>query len=935
MGLYTKIIDLQKLGEAWRKVKANKPASGVDGISYEEYDSNIRENLKQLHIELAEHRYEPLPVKQVNIYKGEKKRTISLFSMRDKVVQQSIAAELSKLFDCEMSECTYAYRPGKAALQAIEYLEKEVVKSELKWVLKADIRNFFDCVLHNKLYEALKTKIWDRDVLNLIKMCCEVKELQDDGYLREKNVGIAQGSSMAPVLSNIYLKTFDFEMQEKCKVFLRYSDDIIILGENEEQMINIKSHMAAKLTMLGLCLNEEKTKITPLAEGITFLGYTLSKSGKSIPAAVEKNLNERLEDIWLTSKGEIDDKLRKSAEILMGWEQYYRDEREIQSIQEYAAVVYMVCRKNPEVLEKIRKKRRMFRNIYKEICIYLVSIWEKMKDWQAVLFEYEQIYELDGADPEELVDDPEAICSCYHELMSMETEETWSDLMQMYSDCGSYNKASKIMEFIARCSGSREADYSKEVLESANDSKGKTFIDPEFVELYLKTFAGREDVYGKEELNYSKKRTVEQVAEPLTEDVIKQHLEGKITAHTYVQRSNYTVKYLIIDIDISKRAFLQESESDVFQQYLSKAAAAAEDILKVLDKNGLKGYLENSGYRGFHIWVFFTEWIPVRYVSMLTDIIEMQREKSETDISVEYFPNKSKLRNGSLGQSIKLPLGVHVYSAKRSAFLNRDFRSIEMGKTFLKDIAQFSLLAVKRIIACNNNSEQEIGVKEVDTNLEMFGELPDNVRVVLANCNLVRYLCQKAKTTGYLSHFERLSILYVLGHLGEEGKNFVHTVMGFTLNYQYHVTEKFIQKLPAKPISCIKLREQYKQITAEYGCSCNFKRTKDCYPSPVLHAIKSSEDVAGDITIPTSRTLTKANEKKVIEEINIHKKVQELAGKIIEMKKQKRGIDKVIQKTENELERIYDQAGIDCLEVDMGLLVRRKKEQGYEWLIEI
>ena len=93
--------------------------------------------------------------------------------------------------------------------------------------------------------------------------------------------------------------------------------------------------------------------------------------------------------------------------------------------------------------------------------------------------------------------------------------------------------------------------------------------------------------------------------------------------------------------------------------------------------------------------------------------------------------------------------------------------------------------------------------------------------------------------------------------------------------------------------------------------------------------------MAGDITIPTSRTLTKANEKKVIEEINFHKKVQELAGKIIEMKKQKRDIDKVIQKTEKELERIYDQAGIDCLEVDMGLLVRRKKEQGYEWLIEI
>ena len=89
------------------------------------------------------------------------------------------------------------------------------------------------------------------------------------------------------------------------------------------------------------------------------------------------------------------------------------------------------------------------------------------------------------------------------------------------------------------------------------------------------------------------------------------------------------------------------------------------------------------------------------------------------------------------------------------------------------------------------------------------------------------------------------------------------------------------------------------------------------------------------MTIPTSRTLSKEKEQKVVEEINIHKKVQELAAKIIEMKKQRRGIEKAIQKTENELERIYDQAGIDCLEVDMGLLVRRRKEQGYEWLIEI
>ncbi len=232
-------------------------------------------------------------------------------------------------------------------------------------------------------------------------------------------------------------------------------------------------------------------------------------------------------------------------------------------------------------------------------------------------------------------------------------------------------------------------------------------------------------------------------------------------------------------------------------------------------------------------------------------------------------------------------------------------------------------------------AEEKTDIKEVDRNLERFGSLSEPVRIVLEKCSLMRYLCQKAATTGYLSHFERLSVLYVFGHMGDDGKEFVHTVMGFTLNYQYSTTQRFIIKLPEKPVSCVKLREQYKLITAEYGCSCNFKRTKNCYPSPVLHAIKNSDDEQSDITVPMSRTMSKAKEEKVYEEINIHKQTEKLAQRIVELKKQKRGLDKLIRKTEAELQTIFDNAGIDCLEIAMGLLVRRKKGEAYEWLIEL
>lgn len=250
-------------------------------------------------------------------------------------------------------------------------------------------------------------------------------------------------------------------------------------------------------------------------------------------------------------------------------------------------------------------------------------------------------------------------------------------------------------------------------------------------------------------------------------------------------------------------------------------------------------------------------------------------------------------------------------------------------------IARSSISDVKKIIATRAGVTENVERKKVDTDIGAYGDVSDSIREVLTRCSLLRYLCLKSVKTGYLTHFERLTVLYVFGHIGEEGQEFVHRVMSFTLNYKHHVTEHFIQKMPEKPVSCVKLREQYKQLTAEIGCSCVFKRSKNCYPSPVLHAIALSPDLQGDITLPTSRTLTKEKESKVMAEMNVHSKVQELASKILEFKKQKRSIDKSISKLEKELGEIFDGQDVDCMEIELGMLTRRKKNDGYEWVIEI
>ncbi len=132
--------------------------------------------------------------------------------------------------------------------------------------------------------------------------------------------------------------------------------------------------------------------------------------------------------------------------------------------------------------------------------------------------------------------------------------------------------------------------------------------------------------------------------------------------------------------------------------------------------------------------------------------------------------------------------------------LDQNFKPIEVHGSEFAEVSKCSLNALKRIISTQsgNRGEKNEESRQVDTCLDEFGNLSESVKVVLGRCNLMRYLCQKARTTGYLSHFERLSVLHVFGHLGEEGKAFVHTVMEFTLNYQVSCDRTIYPKTSSK-----------------------------------------------------------------------------------------------------------------------------------------
>lgn len=935
MSLYTKIIDIQKLQAAWDKVRRNKPASGVDCVNYDSFENNRKQEIKQLNLELLNHEYRVQPVKLVRMQRDDKFREISLYTMRDKTVQTSLAMNLGPSYEKTFSSCTYAYRSDRSALIAVNALEQEIMKEKYSWCAKLDISSFFDHIQLYRLLDMLRKRIKEDDVLDLIMMQLNAPSIGEGGELVEKKVGLYQGSSISPLLSNVYMDEFDHEMENEDIFFVRYSDDMVLLGHDQEKIQLMVGKIRVLLENLGLSFNDKKSYVRPMDQGFDFLGYSFDQHGKAIPAKASEKLEISLEDIWLTQSNlTLSERLVKGSQILNGWEQYFRGERQIKSIYEYVVLVYMT-RYKPEIKE-FAERRKQYVNSYKDITRYLAEVWKEQDRPDLVLLEYEQYYKIPASgftgNRESYM---EELLGLYDSQLILEQTDNWTSIMQDYSDLGYYNQAEKIMEYIQ----DSQNDSRSQTVSFDTEMEEKTFeYDVHTLNLIMDLFVGREDMYAREVLTADGRRRSEFVPEPLTREVIKSHLAGTDTVGTFLVRNNDTVHYLVIDIDISKKTLLSLNQKEIPEIYLKKAAQTTEEIMSVIRKMGLKTYAEFSGYRGYHIWLFFTEWIPVRYAYSLLDIVQKEIGDVSDDISVEAFPLQGKKRTGSSGQSIKLPYGIHLLSGKRSFLCKDDMTPAGRLNDMLSSIAKYSLADVKRVVAARISPPtiaNKAQVPDVQLDMERLGDISDNVRQVLYHCTLMKYLVNKSMTTGYLPHAERLSILYVFGHLGDDGKNFVHTVMSFTLNYQYHVTQRFIDKLPEKPVSCIKLREQYKAVTAEYGCNCIFRQTKNCYPSPVLHALKNSSDDGDVVTLPMSRTLPKEKREDVYQELNIHVKIQGLAKKIVELKKQKRGIDKSIDKVEKELMSIYDNANVDCMEVDMGMLVRRKKGQGYEWLIEI
>ncbi len=375
----------KRMLEAWRQVKRNAGAAGIDQMSVEEFAERKTELLRGAIVKLRDGTYRFKPARRVLIPKPGKPgkfRKLGIPVVLDRVVAQSVHTVLEELYDPQFSQSNFGFRRGKSQHQAIGYV-RDLVAEGYSWCVSIDLASFFDEIPHDLILKLIRRKIADERLVTLIARAVKAGVVVE-GKFEKSTKGVPQGSPLSPILSNIVLNELDQELDHRGLKYARWADDFVVLVRSRRAAERAMGNICAYLDRLGLTINRQKSGVSKMAE-VTFLGFRIYRHKIRIsPESITKFKGQVRELTHRNNPLSMHAAIQRLNLYLRGWVAYF-------GVQEFRELFGRI---DPWIRNRLRsmqlakwKKPRKFQRVMIAAgypARRARRIWVAMRAWRSV-----------------------------------------------------------------------------------------------------------------------------------------------------------------------------------------------------------------------------------------------------------------------------------------------------------------------------------------------------------------------------------------------------------------------------------------------------------------------------------------------------------------------------------------------------------------------
>ncbi|MDD4155746.1 MAG: CRISPR-associated primase-polymerase type A1 [Candidatus Cloacimonetes bacterium] len=446
---------------------------------------------------------------------------------------------------------------------------------------------------------------------------------------------------------------------------------------------------------------------------------------------------------------------------------------------------------------------------------------------------------------------------------------------------------------------------------------------------FINIFSGRENAYARQWFDGSSKAGYVPVKEALSFREMRNHLLGNTTLGVYPLDLNNQVKFMAIDFDVQKFAQYQLLSDSNFSKFVFTGILDIATNLKALLKQAeIKSYIEFSGFKGFHLWIFLKEKMPASTAFLFVNKLKSHINIGKYPVSVETFPKQSKVNPNQLGNLIKIPYGIHQKTGKRSYFLNdrneplTDINTINTVE-LTEPIKIINLLNKWKTLAMPApDAETKIkDIENIDIAPQILPKIDYQVNLenhaeynwILSKCVTLRNIVKKIETTYDISNQERLTLMHTFGHLSQ-GAEIVNLLLNKCVNISPDSYMK--SNFQGNPVSCFKIRQRLTTLADKELCNCIFSGILNTYPNPLLHLKEMNNVGRSDLAV---------------DEIRFKRQVENY----IDTKKQLKELSKNLDIMEKNLIEYFENTEIDEIETSFGKLKMIKNNDKISFILEI